>query len=56
VDLGDPSERSRFEVTDASRVLDPAGRILVKVTGSGIPAALGQVSVFAGARVAGVMP
>lgn len=56
VDLGDLSERSRFDVADPSRVLDPAGRILVKVTGSGIPAALGQVSVFAGARVAGVMP
>jgi hypothetical protein len=56
VDLGDLSERSRFDVADASRVLDPAGRILVKVTGSGIPAALGQVPVFAGARVAGVMP
>jgi len=56
VDLGDLSERSRFEVDDATRVIDSSGRILVKITGSGIPAALGQVSVFAGARVAGVVP
>jgi hypothetical protein len=56
VDLGDAAERSRFDVADASRVLDPAGRILVKVTGSGIPAALGRVSVFAGVRVSGAMP
>jgi hypothetical protein len=56
VDLGDLSQRSRFEVDDAPRVLDSSGRILVKITGSGIPAALGQVTVFAGARVVGVMP
>ena len=56
VDLGDLSERSRFDVTDAARVLDSAGRILIKITGSGIPAALGQVQVFAGARISGVVP
>ena len=56
VDLGDLSQRSRFAVEDASRVLDGSGRILVKITASGIPAAMGQVSVFVGARVAGVVP
>ena len=56
VDLGDLSQRSRFEVEDASRVLDGSGRILVKISASGIPAAMGQVSVFVGARVAGVVP
>ena len=56
VDLGDLSQRSRFAVEDASRVLDGSGRILVKITASGIPADMGQVSVFVGARVAGVVP
>jgi hypothetical protein len=56
MDLGSLSERSRFDVEDATRVLDESGRILVKITASDIPVALGQVSVFAGARVAGVVP
>ena len=55
VDLGDLSQRSRFDVDDPGRVLDAAGRLLVKISGTGIPAANGQVSVFAGARIAGVV-
>ncbi|MGZ8562647.1 MAG: hypothetical protein ACXWWU_03410 [Candidatus Limnocylindria bacterium] len=55
VDLGDLSLGNRFDATDPTRVLDAAGRILVKITGTGIPADFGQVSVFAGARITGVL-
>ena len=55
VDLGDLSQRSRFDVPDAAQVLDPAGRVLVRVTGSGVPKDFGQVGVFAGALVTGVL-
>jgi len=55
VDLGDLSLGSRFEVPDPSRVLDASGRLQVKVTGSGVPAAAGQFPVFVGARVTGVV-
>jgi hypothetical protein len=54
-DLGDLSQRSRFEVPNTAQVLDPAGRILVRVTGSGVPKDFGQVGVFAGALVTGVL-
>jgi len=55
VDLGDLSERNRFDVAQPGRVIDSAGRILVKISGTGVPAAMGQVSVFAGASLAGVI-
>ncbi|MGZ8563326.1 MAG: hypothetical protein ACXWWU_06880, partial [Candidatus Limnocylindria bacterium] len=55
VDLGDLSLRSRFDVTDPGRVLDHAGRILVRITGSDVPRDFGQVMVFAGARISGVL-
>jgi hypothetical protein len=55
VDLGDLSQRSRFDVPDPGHVLDPAGRILVRITGSGAPKGFGQVGVFAGAHVTGVL-
>ncbi len=55
LDLGDLSQRSRFDVDDPARVLDASGRLLVKITATGIPAEMGQISVFAGARVAGVV-
>lgn len=55
VDLGDLSLRSRFDVTDPARVLDAAGRILVRMSGSGLPADSGQTSVFVGVRVSGVI-
>ena len=55
VDLGDLSQRTRFDVADPGDVLDHAGRILVRITGSGIPADLGQVTVLAGARITGVL-
>ncbi|MBA3689035.1 MAG: hypothetical protein H0W81_09430 [Chloroflexi bacterium] len=55
VDLGDLSQRSRFDVPDPTRVLDSSGRLLVKVTGSSVPAATGQMAIFAGARVTGVV-
>jgi hypothetical protein len=55
LDIGDLSVRSRFDVEDPSRVLDGAGRLLVKVTGTGVPAEMGQQPIFAGARVSGVI-
>jgi hypothetical protein len=55
VDLGDLSLGSRFEVANPTRVLDSSGRLQVKVTGSGIPAAAGQFPVFVGARITGVV-
>jgi hypothetical protein len=55
VDLGDLSQRSRFDVPDVSHVLDRSGRILVRITGSGVPKESGQVGVFAGAQVTGVL-
>jgi hypothetical protein len=55
VDLGDLSLGSRFDVADPTRVLDSAGRMQIKVTGSGIPAATGQLPLFVGARVTGVV-
>lgn len=55
LDLGDLSERSRFDVDEPTRVLDHAGRILVKISGSGVPNDFGQVSVFAGASLSGVL-
>jgi hypothetical protein len=55
VDLGDLSVRSRFEVTDPLHVIDAAGRILVRIVGSGLPDDFAPSSVFAGARVNGVI-
>lgn len=54
-DVGDLSQRSRFDIDDPARVLDASGRLLVKITGTGVPAETGQMSVFAGARVSGVV-
>ncbi|MEX0626135.1 MAG: hypothetical protein WD402_06295 [Chloroflexota bacterium] len=54
LDLGDLSERSRFDVADPTRVLDSSGRLLIKISGTGVPAEMGQFSIFAGARVTGV--
>src|SRR4029079_16746884 len=55
LDLGDLSQRSRFDVDDPARVLDASGRLLVKISATGIPAEMGQISIFAGARVSGVV-
>jgi hypothetical protein len=55
LDIGDLSLSSRFEVEDPTRVLDGAGRMRVKVTGTGVPADMGQQSIFAGARISGVV-
>jgi len=55
IDLGDLSEASRFDAAEPSHVIDSAGRILVRISGSGIPADFGQANVFAGASVAGVI-
>ena len=55
VDLGDLSQRSRFDVVDPLHALDSAGRLLVRISGLGVPAGSGEVSVFAGARVTGVI-
>lgn len=55
LDIGDLSVRSRFDVEDPGRVLDGAGRLLVKVTGTGVPAEFGQQQIFAGARISGVI-
>jgi hypothetical protein len=56
VDLGDLSQRNRFDAPDPGHALDAAGRILVRVTGSGVPKDFGQVGVFVGAQVTGVLP
>jgi hypothetical protein len=55
VDLGDLSQRNRFDAAEPSRVLDDAGRILVRISGSGVPKDFGQVSIFAGGKVSGVI-
>jgi hypothetical protein len=55
IDLGDLALGGRFDVADPTHVLDAAGRIVVRVSGSGLPADIGQTSVFAGARVTGVI-
>ena len=56
VTLGDLSKASRFEIKDPTTVLDSAGTIEVRITGTGIDAAsFGQTSVFVGARVEGVI-
>ena len=55
IDLGDLSQRSRFDVPDAASVIDGAGRILVRITGSNVPKDFGQVSVYAGASVTGAI-
>jgi hypothetical protein len=55
VDLGDLSTKSRFDVTDPADVLDATGRILVRISGSGIPAEVGTMQVYASARVTGVI-
>jgi hypothetical protein len=55
IDLGDLSVRSRFDVADPLNVIDAAGRILVRIVGSGLPDGFAPSSVFAGARVSGVI-
>ncbi|HET6744766.1 MAG TPA: hypothetical protein VFH90_02840, partial [Candidatus Limnocylindria bacterium] len=55
IDVGDLSLRSHFTVDQPSRILDHGDRILVRVTGSGVPDDFGAVSVFVGAGVEGVI-
>jgi hypothetical protein len=55
VDVGDLSKSGRFEMGDPARVLDPAGRILVRISGSDVPEEFGQMSVYASAAVEGVI-
>ena len=55
LDVGDLSQRSRFEVAEPDGVIDHAGRILIRVAGSSVPADFGQVPVFVGASVEGVI-
>jgi hypothetical protein len=54
-DIGDLSQQDRFELQDPARFLDPAGRILVRISGSQVPDDFGQISVFAGAAVEGAI-
>ncbi|MGH2454723.1 MAG: hypothetical protein ACRDHD_00470 [Candidatus Limnocylindria bacterium] len=54
IDIGDLSQDSRFEVAEPSRLLDAAGRILVRITASDL-ADEGQWAVVAGATVGGVI-
>lgn len=56
VDVGDISRASRFVVEDPQAVIDAAGRIQIRIAGTDIAPELGQMPVFAGARVVGVMP
>jgi hypothetical protein len=55
VDVGDLSQQARFELDDPARVLDPAGRILIRITGSDIPDQNGQMSVYASAAIEGAI-
>ncbi len=56
LDVGDLSVKSRYEMEDPARFLDEAGRILVRISGSGIGDEVGQISVFASAVVEGIIP
>jgi len=55
VDVGDLSLTSRFEVDDPTRVIDGAGRILLRISGTGIGPEVGQIPVFASAILEGVI-
>jgi hypothetical protein len=55
LDVGDLSKRARFELENPASVVDGAGRILVRISGSGVPDELGQMPVYAGATVEGVI-
>ena len=55
IDLGDLSQNSRFDAPDPTHLFDGAGRMLVRITGSGLPKGVGQVPVFACASVTGVL-
>jgi hypothetical protein len=54
-DVGDLSQHGRFELQDPARFLDRAGRIEVRISASRVPDEFGQISVFAGAAVEGVI-
>lgn len=53
-DLGDLSQASTFEIDDPASVLDDAGRMEVRVTGTGVQDQFGQMSIFVGASLEGV--
>ncbi|MDQ2935647.1 MAG: hypothetical protein M3R49_11870 [Chloroflexota bacterium] len=55
VTLGDLSKSSRFEIKDPTTVLDSAGTIELRITGTGIDRSFGQTTIFVGARVDGVI-
>jgi hypothetical protein len=55
VDVGDLSQQGRFELDDPARVLDGAGRILIRITGSNVPDQNGQMPVYASAAVEGAI-
>ncbi|HTE66602.1 MAG TPA: hypothetical protein VK736_10140, partial [Candidatus Binatia bacterium] len=55
VDVGDLSQTGRFQVDDPGRILDAAGRILLRVSGSQVPEGTGQMPVYASAAVEGVI-
>jgi hypothetical protein len=55
VDVGDLSKASRFEVGDPASVMDSGGRIRVRISGSQVPDEFGQMPVYAGAAVEGVI-
>ena len=54
-DVGDLSRQSRFVLPDPTAVLDSHGRILIRISASGLSEEIGQIPVFAGARVSGVI-
>jgi hypothetical protein len=56
LDVGDLSVKSRYEMEDPARLLDASGRILIRISASGIGAEMGQTSVFASAVVEGIVP
>jgi hypothetical protein len=54
-EVGDISQRSRFEIDDPSTAISETGRIEVRVTGAEIDPNFGQSSVFVSAEASGVI-
>jgi hypothetical protein len=55
VELGNLNAQSTFDVDDPASAISDSGRIEVRVRGDGIDQNFGQMSVFVGARVQGVV-
>ncbi|MCV0402925.1 MAG: hypothetical protein K5924_04330 [Chloroflexi bacterium] len=54
-ELGDISQKNRFEIDDPATAVSDAGRIEVRISGSEVDPNFGQVSVFVSAQARGVI-